>query len=223
MDPVKVVFDGAPGTGKSKTLETVRQFFAMNNNLRQMFGLPTLTVGFVNEAAWDLFEQHPDIDRGALATQRTILGMMQQRETEVRHCDVVFIDRGAYSIKVYERTFGMEDMSPLYDEIEVLSRSYDLVYIFHPDNVILKNNAVRIEDAELREELHRAFCRNLEEFGTEFQLLLAENTERAGRVIGDVLNALTEKRLRALPPEAERRASYRKAREDGFLLTGSKW
>jgi predicted ATPase len=107
MSLVKVVFDGAPGTGKSKTLEAIRQFFAMSNNLRQMFNLPIFKVGFVKEAAWDLFEAHPDINRGSLQTQRLILDMMVDRENSVKDCEIVFIDRGAYSIHVYEKLFGM--------------------------------------------------------------------------------------------------------------------
>lgn len=190
MSPVKVVFDGAPGTGKSKTLEAVRQFFEMNNNLRKMFNLPTLKVGFVREAAWDLFEEQPAIDRAALSTQRTILDMMQRREEAVADCDIVFIDRGAYSIKVYEKVFGMEDLSSLHPEIDQVCASYSLVYLFHPDNVLLKNNAIRVEDQQLRLKLHDAFCRYFDEAGIRYQLLLAENTERAGRIIGDVLNAL---------------------------------
>ena len=190
MSPVKVVFDGAPGTGKSKTLEAVRQFFEMNNNLRKMFNLPTLRVGFVREAAWDLFEEYPDLDRGALSTQRRLLDMMRLREQAVEDRDIVFLDRGAYSIKIYEKVFGMQDLSSLHEEIDQISASYNLVYVFHPDNVLLKNNSVRVEDQQLRLRLHDAFCRYLEDSGTPYQLLLAENTERAGRVIGDVIEAL---------------------------------
>jgi predicted ATPase len=167
MSLVKVVFDGAPGTGKSKTLEAIRQFFAMSNNLRQMFNLPVFKVGFVKEAAWDLFEAHPDINRGALNTQRLILQMMQEREEAVKDCEIVFIDRGAYSIHVYEKLFGMEDMLPLQSEIERMTADYDMIYLFHPNNVILRNDGVRIEDEETRMGLHKASPRALRgEHGT---------------------------------------------------------
>ncbi|MEB3198323.1 MAG: ATP-binding protein [Candidatus Sericytochromatia bacterium] len=193
MSLVKVVFDGAPGTGKSKTLEAIRQFFAMSNNLRQMFNLPTFKVGFVKEAAWDLFEAHPDINRGALATQRTILDMMTEREAEHRHCDIVFIDRGAYSINVYEKLFGMESMASLQADIDRLTSGYDMVYLFHPDNVILRNNGVRIEDEETRMGLHNAFLDHLQTLRLPHRVLFAENTERAGTVIGDILALLQKK------------------------------
>jgi predicted ATPase len=193
MSLVKVVFDGAPGTGKSKTLEAIRQFFAMSNNLRQMFNLPIFKVGFVKEAAWDLFEAHPDINRGALSTQRTILNMMMEREADNREMDIVFIDRGAYSINVYEKLFGMEDMSPLRGDIERLTTGYDMVYLFHPDNVILRNDGVRIEDAETRMGLHNAFLEHLQDLSLPHRVLFAENTERAGIVIGDILALLQKK------------------------------
>ena len=198
MSPVKVVFDGAPGTGKSKTLEAIRQFFAMSNNLREMFNLPTYKVGFVKEAAWDLFEAHPDINRGALTTQRTILNMMIEREWENRDKDIVFIDRGAYSIHVYEKLFGMQDMSPLAEDIKRLTHGYDQIYLFHPDNVILKNDHVRIEDAETRMNLHNAFLNYLDETGLPHRVLLAENTERAGIIIGDILALLQKKNMPVL-------------------------
>lgn len=193
MSQVKVVFDGAPGTGKSKTLEAIRQFFAMSNNLRQMFNLPITKVGFVKEAAWDLFEAHPDINRGALSTQRTILNMMIEREWENRDKDVVFIDRGAYSINVYEKLFGMEDMSSLQAEIDGLTRGYDMVYLFHPDNVILRNDGVRIEDAATRMGLHDAFQAYLQVVDLPHRVLFAENTERAGIVVGDILSMFQKK------------------------------
>jgi predicted ATPase len=195
MSLVKVVFDGAPGTGKSKTLEAMRQFFAMSNNLRQMFNLPIFKVGFVKEAAWDLFEAHPDINRGSLNTQRLILDMMQEREEAVKDCEIVFIDRGAYSIHVYEKLFGMEDMSPLKADIERMTADYDMIYLFHPNNVILRNDGVRIEDEETRMGLHRAFLGHLEELGLSHRVLFAENTERAGIVIGDILRQLQHKGL----------------------------
>jgi predicted ATPase len=195
MSLVKVVFDGAPGTGKSKTLEAIRQFFAMSNNLRQMFNLPVFKVGFVKEAAWDLFEAHPDINRGALTTQRLILDMMQEREDAVKDCEIVFIDRGAYSINVYEKLFGMEDMSPLQADIDRMTSNYDMIYLFHPNNVILRNDGVRIEDEETRMGLHRAFLGHLEELGLSHRVLFAENTERAGIVIGDILRLLHTKGL----------------------------
>ena len=198
MSPVKVVFDGAPGTGKSKTLEAIRQFFAMSNNLREMFNLPTYKVGFVKEAAWDLFEAHPDINRGAIDTQRKILNMMIEREWENRDKDIVFIDRGAYSIHVYEKLFGMEDMSSLKPDIERLTAGYDMVYLFHPDNVILRNDGVRIEDAATRMGLHTAFLEHLQVIDLPHRVLFAENTERAGVVIGDILNLLTKKGAPAL-------------------------
>lgn len=198
MSPVKVVFDGAPGTGKSKTLESIRQFFAMSNNLRQMFNLPVYKVGFVKEAAWDLFEAHPDINRGALATQRTILDMMMEREGTYEDHDVVFVDRGAYSINVYEKLFGMDDMSPLRTDIERLSASYDMIYLFHPDNVILKNDHVRIEDAETRLNLHEAFLNHLQAIDLPHRVLLAENTERAGLVISDILSLMQRKGMPVL-------------------------
>ena len=62
--------------------------------------------------------------------------MMQSREDEVADCDLVFLDRGAYSIKIYEKVFGMEDLSALHDEIDRMSRSYKLVYVFHPGDVL---------------------------------------------------------------------------------------
>ncbi|MNS77924.1 hypothetical protein D3C72_1115160 [compost metagenome] len=195
MSLVKIVFDGAPGTGKSKTLESIRQFFAMSNNLKQMFNLPTYKVGFVKEAAWDLFEAQPDIDRGAFSTQRTILDMMMERETGTEDCDIVFIDRGAYSLNVYEKLFGMQDLSSLKGDIDKLTNSYDMIYLFHPDNVILKNDAVRIEDAETRMNLHRAFLGHLEELGLPHRVLLAENTERAGLIISDILALLQKKNM----------------------------
>lgn len=198
MSPVKVVFDGAPGTGKSKTLEAIRQFFAMSNNLREMFNLPTYKVGFVKEAAWDLFEAHPDINRGALSTQRTILNMMIEREWENRDKDIIFIDRGAYSIHVYEKLFGMEDMGPLQPDIERLTQGYDMVYLFHPDNVILRNDGVRIEDAATRMGLHNAFLEHLQKIDLPHRVLFAENTERAGVVIGDILSLLQKKGAPAL-------------------------
>ena len=193
MSLIKVVFDGAPGTGKSKTLEAIRQFFAMSNNLRQMFNLPVFKVGFVKEAAWDLFEAHPDINRGALSTQRTILNMMTEREKVNDDNDIVFIDRGAYSINVYEKIFGMEDMAPLQSRIDEITRGYDLVYLFHPNNVILRNDGVRIEDTETRMRLHDAFLQHLEEINLTHRVLFAENTERAGVVIGDILSLLQRK------------------------------
>ncbi|GEM_PF-4601028 len=193
MSLIKVVFDGAPGTGKSKTLEAIRQFFAMSNNLRQMFNLPVFKVGFVKEAAWDLFEAHPDINRGALSTQRTILNMMTEREKANDDNDIVFIDRGAYSINVYEKIFGMEDMAPLQSRIDEITRGYDLVYLFHPNNVILRNDGVRIEDTETRMRLHDAFLQHLEEINLTHRVLFAENTERAGVVIGDILSLLQRK------------------------------
>jgi predicted ATPase len=193
MSLIKVVFDGAPGTGKSKTLEAIRQFFAMSNNLRQMFNLPVFKVGFVKEAAWDLFEAHPDINRGALSTQRTILNMMTEREKANDDNDIVFIDRGAYSINVYEKIFGMEDMAPLQSRIDEITRGYDLVYLFHPNNVILRNDGVRIEDTETRMRLHDAFLQHLEEINLTHRVLFAENTERAGVVISDILSLLQRK------------------------------
>lgn len=193
MSLVKVVFDGAPGTGKSKTLESIRQFFAMSNNLRQMFNLPTFKVGFVKESAWDLFEKHPDINRGALTTQRLILDMMAEREEATKNCEIVFIDRGAYSINVYEKLFGMEDMSPLKKDIERMTSGYDMIYLFHPNNVILRNDGIRIEDEETRMGLHTAFLSHLEELGLAHRVLFAENTERAGTVIGDILRLLQHK------------------------------
>lgn len=193
MSLVKVVFDGAPGTGKSKTLEAIRQFFSMSNNLRQMFNLPVFKVGFVKEAAWDLFEAHPDINRGSLNTQRLILDMMQEREEAVKDCEIVFIDRGAYSIHVYEKLFGMEDMGPLKGDIERMTGAYDMIYLFHPNNVILRNDGVRIEDEETRMGLHHAFLSHLEELGLSHRVLFAENTERAGIVIGDILRLLQHK------------------------------
>ena len=193
MSLVKVVFDGAPGTGKSKTLESIRQFFAMSNNLRQMFNLPTFKVGFVKESAWDLFEAHPDINRGALSTQRLILDMMTERETSVKECEIVFIDRGAYSINVYEKLFGMEDMSPLQGDIDRMTRDYDMIYLFHPNNVILRNDGVRIEDEATRLGLHNAFLEHLESLKLGHRVLFAENTERAGIVIGDILRILQHK------------------------------
>lgn len=198
MMPVKVVFDGAPGTGKSKTLEAIRQFFAMSNNLRQMFNLPVYQVGFVKEAAWDLFEAHPDINRGALGTQRTILNMMIEREWENREKDIIFIDRGAYSINVYEKLFGMESMASLQEDIDRLTRGYDMVYLFHPDNVILRNDGVRIEDAATRMGLHNAFLEHLQLIDLPHRVLFAENTERAGTVIGDILSLLQKKGVPAL-------------------------
>ncbi|MFN3429129.1 MAG: ATP-binding protein [Candidatus Sericytochromatia bacterium] len=195
MSLVKIVFDGAPGTGKSKTLESIRQFFAMSNNLKQMFNLPTYKVGFVKEAAWDLFEAQPDIDRGAFSTQRAILDMMVERETGTEDCDIVFIDRGAYSLNVYEKLFGMQDLSSLKGDIDKLTNSYDMIYLFHPDNVILKNDAVRIEDAETRMNLHRAFLGHLEDLGLPHRVLLAENTERAGLIISDILALLQKKNM----------------------------
>lgn len=198
MSIVKIVFDGAPGTGKSKTLESIRQFFAMSNNLKQMFNLPTYKVGFVKEAAWDLFEAQPDIDRGAFSTQRRILDMMVERDTAAAECDIVFIDRGAYSLNVYEKLFGMADLSALEPDITRLTASYDNIYLFHPDNVILKNDAVRIEDAETRMNLHKAFLTHLEEIGLPHRVLLAENTERAGLIIGDILTLLQKKNMPVL-------------------------
>jgi predicted ATPase len=198
MSLVKIVFDGAPGTGKSKTLESIRQFFAMSNNLKQMFNLPTYKVGFVKEAAWDLFEADPSIDRGALTTQRKILDMMVERETETANCDIVFIDRGAYSLNVYEKLFGMQDLSGLKADIDRLTHSYDQIYLFHPDNVILKNDHVRIEDAETRMQLHNAFLNHLEELNLPHRVLLAENTERAGIIIGDILALLQKKNMPVL-------------------------
>jgi predicted ATPase len=195
MSLVKIVFDGAPGTGKSKTLESIRQFFAMSNNLKQMFNLPTYKVGFVKEAAWDLFEAEPNIDRGAFSTQQRILDMMMEREAATSDCDIVFIDRGAYSLNVYEKLFGMQDLSPLKSGIDQLTNSYDMIYLFHPDNVILKNDAVRIEDAETRMNLHRAFLSYLEELGLPHRVLLAENTERAGLIISDILALLQKKNM----------------------------
>ena len=121
--------------------------------------------------------------------------MMQSREDEVADCDLVFLDRGAYSIKIYEKVFGMADLSSLHDEIDRMSRSYKLVYVFHPDNVVLKNNAIRVEDQQLRLTLHDAFCRYLESSDIGYQLLLAENTERAGKIIGDVLEALRHQEM----------------------------
>ena len=193
MTQVKVVFDGAPGTGKSKTLEAIRQFFAMSNNLRQMFNLPTYKVGFVKEAAWDLFEAHPEINRGAVATQRTILNMMIEREWENREKDIVFIDRGAYSINVYEKLFGMPSMASLQSDIDRLTGGYDMVYLFHPDNVILRNDGVRIEDAATRMGLHTGFLEHLQVMNLPHRVLFAENTERAGTVIGDILSLLAKK------------------------------
>lgn len=193
MSLVKVVFDGAPGTGKSKTLEAIRQFFAMSNNLRQMFNLPVFKVGFVKEAAWDLFEAHPDINRGAVSTQRTILDMMIEREEQNRAMDICFIDRGAYSINVYEKLFGMPDMSSLQTDIDRLTKGYDMVYMFHPDNVMLRNDGVRIEDAETRMGLHHAFVSHLEAMNMPHRVLFAENTERAGIVIADILSMLQKK------------------------------
>lgn len=198
MSLVKVVFDGAPGTGKSKTLESIRQFFAMSNNLKQMFNLPTYKVGFVKEAAWDLFEEQPDIDRGAFATQRRILDMMIEREKACESCDIVFVDRGAYSVNVYEKLFGMADMSDLQSDIDRLTGGYDQIYLFHPDNVILKNDAVRIEDAETRMMLHNAFLAHLEELDLPHRVLLAENTERAGIIIADILALLQRKNMPVL-------------------------
>lgn len=193
MSLIKVVFDGAPGTGKSKTLEAIRQFFAMSNNLRHMFNLPSFKVGFVKEAAWDLFEAHPDINRGALSTQRTILDMMTEREYQNRENEIVFIDRGAYSINVYEKLFGMPDMSSLQADIDRLTGGYDMIYLFHPNNVILRNDGVRIEDAETRMQLHDAFLGHLEQLDISHRVLFAENTERAGTVIGDILSLLQRK------------------------------
>jgi predicted ATPase len=198
MSLVKVVFDGAPGTGKSKTLEAIRQFFAMSNNLRQMFNLPVFKVGFVKEAAWDLFEAHPDINRGALTTQRLILDMMQEREDAVKDCEIVFIDRGAYSINVYEKLFGMADMSALRPDIGRLTAEYDMIYLFHPNNVILRNDHVRTEDAETRMNLHNAFLSYAEATKLPHRVLLAENTERAGIIIGDILGLLARKGVPAL-------------------------
>ena len=198
MSLVKIVFDGAPGTGKSKTLESIRQFFAMSNNLKQMFNLPTYKVGFVKEAAWDLFEAQPDIDRGAFSTQRSILDMMIERDAAVADCDIVFIDRGAYSINIYEKLFGMDDMTALGGDIQRLTDSYDMIYLFHPDNVILKNDAVRIEDAETRMNLHTAFLAHMEEHNMPHRVLLAENTERAGIIIGDILALLQKKNMPVL-------------------------
>lgn len=195
MSVVKIVFDGAPGTGKSKTLESIRQFFAMSNNLKQMFNLPTYKVGFVKEAAWDLFEAEPTIDRGAFSTQQRILDMMIERENATAACDIVFIDRGAYSLNVYEKLFGMQDLSPLKPGIDQLTNSYDMIYLFHPDNVILKNDAVRIEDAETRLNLHRAFLGYLEDLGLPHRVMLAENTERAGLIIGDIMALLQKKNM----------------------------
>lgn len=193
MSLVKVVFDGAPGTGKSKTLESLRQFFAMSNNLRQMFNLPTFQVGFVKEAAWDLFEKHPDIPRGTLKTQRLLLDMMIERDEATRDCDIVFVDRGAYSINVYEKLFGMEDLSALKPDIERLTEDYDMIYLFHPNNVILRNDGVRIEDEATRMGLHQAFVNHLEAMQLPHKLLFAENTERAGIVIGDIMRMLNAK------------------------------
>jgi predicted ATPase len=190
MSPVKVVFDGAPGTGKSKTLESIRQFFAMSNNLRHMFNLPVYKVGFVKEAAWDLFAAQPDIDRGAFETQRQILDMMMEREEALEDHDIVFVDRGAYSIHVYEKLFGMANMSRLNQDIERLTKGYDVIYLFHPDNVILRNDDVRIEDAETRLNLHTAFLSHLETLNLPHRVLLAENTERAGLIIGDIFEQL---------------------------------
>jgi predicted ATPase len=198
MSPVKVVFDGAPGTGKSKTLESIRQFFAMSNNLRQMFNLPTYKVGFVKEAAWDLFEANPEIDRGSFETQRTILDMMMAREDACQECDVVFVDRGAYSINVYEKLFGMADMSALRPDINRLTAEYDMIYLFHPQNVMLHNDHVRTEDAETRQGLHDAFLAYAKETNLPHRVLLAENTERAGIIIGDILELLQRKGVPAL-------------------------
>ncbi|HEY9721975.1 MAG TPA: AAA family ATPase, partial [Oscillatoriaceae cyanobacterium] len=175
-----------------------RQFFAMSNNLRQMFNLPVYKVGFVKEAAWDLFEAQPDINRGALTTQRTILDMMIEREGSYADHDVVFVDRGAYSVNVYEKLFGMDDMSPLRADIERLSASYDMIYLFHPDNVILKNDHVRIEDAETRLNLHKAFLSHLQAIDLPHRVLLAENTERAGLVISDILALMQRKGMPVL-------------------------
>lgn len=198
MSPVKVVFDGAPGTGKSKTLESIRQFFAMSNNLRQMFNLPVYKVGFVKEAAWDLFEAEPDIDRGAFETQRRILDMMIEREEACAHCDIVFVDRGAYSINVYEKLFGMADMSALRPEVARLTAEYDMIYLFHPKNVVLRNDHVRTEDEATRQGLHDAFLAYVEETGLPHRTLLAENTERAGTIISDILGLLQRKGVPAL-------------------------
>ena len=138
-------------------------------------------------------EAHPDINRGSLQTQRLILDMMIKREQDVKECEIVFIDRGAYSINVYEKLFGMEDMSPLKGDIDRLTADYDMIYLFHPNNVILRNDGVRIEDEETRLGLHNAFLEHLEALQLSHRVLFAENTERAGTVIGDILRILQHK------------------------------
>ena len=61
--------------------------------------------------------------------------------------------------------------------------------------MLLKNDAICVEDQQLRLTLHDAFCRYLESSDIGYQLLLAENTERAGKIIGDVLEALRHQEM----------------------------
>lgn len=159
----KVALMGGPCTKKTTTITAVGE---------------QPHVRTVPEQAREHFDSVPFADRHTLEAQKELAGRIIaiERETAANGgillCDRSVLDGVAY----------LRHAEELFEHVSFWLPTYDRFVLSDPAGIPFKNDDVRVETPEFRDQLHQEFLAMFEELEIEYELLQGTPAERVARV-----------------------------------------
>jgi nicotinamide riboside kinase len=186
----KLVICGGISVGKTTVINCTKAVFDVLNPMDRTLMNPGPKVGFVPEAAWDIFALEPELDRTAYSTDLKIIQRVKQLEqltSRQQGTEVLVCDRSVLDTIVFSLTHMGGHTDRLMKEFEDHIYGYSKFLLFDPENVPYVSTDIRIEGRDFRTELHKNFQILLTHYGVDWEIVKGPVSQRVLKVMDEIL------------------------------------
>jgi nicotinamide riboside kinase len=189
----KIALDGSVSVAKTTTVDCLRPALALLNGLDRKNGDPGPIVEIVTEAAREVFEKYPKLDRSGREADFRIVNKIISNECRVfaeTDAQILICDRSLLSPLAFAACNDAPHLDDLKNNAQIRAhlKTYDHFLLLSPKNVPFIQDDVRIEDESFRTRLHETFLDLLREMEVPYTLLEGPTMQR----VSQVLAVLTE-------------------------------
>lgn len=191
---IKIAIDGSVSVSKTTTINCLRPAFVALNALDRANGDPGPVVEFVTEAAREVFERFPDLDRAGHEADWRIANKIMANEARAiaeTGAQVLVCDRSILSVLAFAKVNDALHYKRLLKDPQVQAhiQTYDTFLLLSPKNVPFIQDDVRIEDETFRTRLHDVYYELYKDLGLTYTELEGPTLTRVGTVLQKVQDA----------------------------------
>jgi predicted ATPase len=143
----------------------------------------TIDIAYVDEAGRKFFSENPmtEIERFLPITQERISNLIISMETDAmkNSPDLVICDNSVVAAAVYAGVLnGRHEADRIMDLNSDWLKTYHKFFVLNPDDVEFKNDDVRSESLEFRNQAHQLFIETYKRYGLDFEIVSGNVQQR---------------------------------------------